>query len=276
MSAAVLLALFAAGIFTGALGALLGLGGGVFLVPALVLWFGADISHAAGAGLVAVIATSCAGAAVNVDKGIANMRLGLVLELSTVLGALCGGVLAAYLPARTLIALFGALLAGIGILLWRDGQDEAENGGDAAAEPGPLGGSYYDPAAGRVVSYAFRRLSAALGAGFAAGNLSGLLGVGGGVLKVPVMHLYCGMPMKAAAATSNFTIGVTAAAGAIVYFARGALDPLLSAVVALGVLLGSQGGLHLSARLRDRSVRRAFALVAALLAFGMLRRALGG
>ena len=266
-------ALLAAGAVTGLLGAVLGIGGGVFLVPALVLWFQVDMTQAVAAGLVAVIATSSAAASVNVERGTANMPLGLVLENATVLGALCGSFLAAFLAPELLIGLFGALLAVVTALLWR-----GPAGGPAlpGGKDGVLGGSYYDPAAGRTVSYSVRRLGAGLGVSFVAGNLSGLLGVGGGVLKVPVLHLYCGMPMKAAAATSNFMIGVTAAAGALVYFGRGEVDPVLSGTVALGVLGGSLFGTALSGRLRDRSVRRAFALLTFTLSVQMLRRAFGG
>ncbi len=266
------LPLLAAGAATGLIGSILGIGGGIFLVPALVLWFDVPIAHAAGAGLVAVIATSTAASASNVKKGTANMPLGLVLETTTVLGAITGGLLAAHSPERAVIFVFGILLAVISLLLWRD---PAKDSAKTAPARGVLGGEYYDPAERRTVRYGVRRMPTALSAGFFAGNLSGLLGVGGGVLKVPVLHLWCGVPMKAAAATSNFMIGVTAAAGAIVYFGHGRLDAPLSATVALGVLAGSTIGARTAGRLRDQWLRRGFSALTLFLALQMLRRALG-
>lgn len=266
-------ALLLAGAATGAVGAILGLGGGVFLVPALVLGFGVPIHAAAGAGLVAVIATSSAAAAVNVGKGIVNVELGMILETATVAGAITGGFAAAFLPARLLIGLFSVLLAAITVLLWRDrpsGDDDS-----AAETTGRFPASYEDPALGRRVRYAVRRLDVGMGTAFLAGNLSGLLGIGGGVVKVPVLHLFCGMPMKAAAATSNFMIGVTGAAGAVVYFANGQLDMRLSGLVTLGVLAGSTVGARAARRLTGRSVRKSFALLTLGLSVLMLRRSLG-
>lgn len=265
--------LFLAGGATGAIGAILGLGGGVFLVPALVLFFDVPIRAAAGAGLVAVIATSSAAAAINTGRGWVNIRLGMVLETATVAGAITGGFLAALLPARIVIGAFGTLLAAVTILLWRD-----KPGRGAAGDGEPKGRfieEFHDPALGRVVRYGVRRLEAAMGTAFFAGNLSGLLGVGGGVIKVPVLHLFCGMPIKAAAATSNFMIGVTGAAGAVVYAMHGELDPALSGVVALGVLAGSTLGAKIAPRLPSRGIRRAFALLTLILAVQMLRRSLG-
>lgn len=235
------------------------------------------MTQAAGAGLVAVTATSCAAASVNVLKGTVNVRYGLVLETATVAGAASGGLAAAHIPDRALIGGFGALLAAITLLLWRNGREEEDApGGEGGGGRGELGGEYFDAAAGRFVAYAPTRLPAGLFASFLAGNLSGLLGVGGGVLKVPVMHLYCGMPMKAAAATSNFMIGVTAATSALVYFARGDIDPVLSGTVAFGVLAGSRLGAHAGSRFKDANLRRLFALLTLFLSVQMLRRSFGG
>lgn len=270
---ALLMAAF--GAVAGLLGSLLGVGGGVFLVPALVLWCGVDLPHAVSAGLVAVIASSSAAGTVNVGRGTANMRLGMVLEPATVLGALTGGFSAALIPARGLIALFSALLAAITVLLWRRREEaDDESGSNAAA--GVLAASYHDSASGRDVSYSIVRLPTALATSFVAGNLSGLLGIGGGVLKVPVLHLYCGMPMKASAATSNLMVGVTAAAGAAVYLSRGAFEPAVTAAVTLGVLGGSEFGSRINRRVKDASVRRVFALLTAFLTTQMAWRAWHG
>jgi uncharacterized membrane protein YfcA len=273
MSGLTLLALLVTGGVTGAIGALMGIGGGVFLIPTLVLWFGIPIGKAAGAGLVAIIATSCAAASVNLDKGLVNIPLALTLETATVFGTLVGGALAGLIPPHILILIFGLLLAGVSILLWRGRSRGSDH--EQAETSGPFAAQYHDPAANRTVSYSVRRLPTGLGVGFFAGGLSGLLGIGGGVLKVPALHLWCGIPMKGAAATSNYMIGMTGAAGALFYFFQGRLDPVLSGVVAMGVLLGSRAGALVSRRIPDRHLRRAFALLTVFLAVQMLRRALG-
>lgn len=265
-----LLGLAAAGAAAGTLGAILGIGGGVFLVPVLALFFQVPMLQAVAAGLVAVIATSSAVASVNVEKGLANMRLGIVLELATVLGALLGALIAGWLAPAALMGLFGIVQAVVGLMLWR-GPAEAKDA--ARLAPGALGASYYDPAAKAEVSYRVRRLWAGLAVSLAAGGLSGLLGIGGGALKVPALHLFCGVPMKAAAATSNFMIGVTAAASAFLYFGRGDVEPVTTSAVVLGVLAGSAAGTRLNRSLKDQSVRRAFAALMLALSVQMLRRA---
>lgn len=264
--------LLLAGAFAGLLGAVLGIGGGVFLVPALVLWGGLPMKSAVAAGLVAVIASSSAAGSVNVGRGTVNMRLGMVLELSTVLGALAGTTAAAFLPARLLIGFFGLLLLVVSGLLWRGPGDEGPMPHESTL--GPLDGAYDDH--GQRVSYRFKRLPAALGVSAAAGGLSGMLGVGGGVFKVPALHLFCGMPLKAAAATSNFMIGVTAAASAFLYYLRGDVLPGPTSAIVLGVLAGSLLGTRLSAKLKDSAVRQAFAVLTLFLAVQMLRRAWNG
>ena len=266
--------LLAAGAACGLMGALLGLGGGIFLIPALVLVFGVPMHSAVAAGLVAVIATSSAGGSRNAEQGFANVRLGMVLEPATVSGALAGALLAQFLPERALLALFTGLLFGVSVALWR--RRHPRPGDIVAAGSGLLDGGYHDPSSGRAVSYSVRRLPAALAASLGAGLMSALLGVGGGIVKVPALHLFCGVPMKAAAATSNLMIGVTAAASAVVYLGRGHVPALLTATVCLGVLAGSQGGLWLSRRMSEAGIRRVFAAATFLIALAMLRRALAG
>lgn len=269
------LGLALAGAGAGLLGAVLGIGGGIFLVPALVLFFGVPMVNAVATGLVAVIATSSAVGAANVDRGVANMRLGMVLEVATVAGAILGSLLAHRVDPRLLIGLFSAVLAGVTALLWRGPAVDREPP-PHESQLGLLGGAYDDAAAGGRVSYRMRRLPAALGVSGAAGALSGLLGVGGGVFKVPALHLFCGVPMKAAAATSSFMIGVTAAASAVLYLGSGSLLTRPTALVVLGVLAGSALGAQVSARLKDESVRRLFAALTLVLAAQMLRKALDG
>jgi uncharacterized membrane protein YfcA len=242
----------------GMLGTLLGLGGGVFLVPFLVLVVGLPYQTAAAISLTTVIATSGAVSAAAAGKRLINVRLAMVLEVATAAGGLAGGVTAYMLSARTLQILFAALTASIGLVTLarlRHGEPVAD------ADPGILGGRYRDEALERDVTYRVRRLPVALVASLVAGNISTLLGVGGGIVKVPVLNAWCGVPMRAAAATSAFIIGVTATSGAVVYYGRGDLVPELAAAAVLGVHLGSAAGLRIGARLRPRALRVLMVLV---------------
>jgi uncharacterized membrane protein YfcA len=167
------------------------------------------------------------------------------------------------------------LLAVVSILLWRD-KAKGNESAIAKDNDSDLSGEYEDPSQGKTIRYEPKSIPMGLAAGFAAGNLSGLLGVGGGILKVPILHLYCGMPMKAAAATSNFMIGITAATSAVVYFGRGDIDPSLSGSVAFGVLIGSRFGATISGKFKDSNLRKAFALLTVFLSIQMIRKALYG
>ncbi len=263
------------GAVAGGLGAVLGIGGGVILVPLLVIGFGVPMHVAVATSLLSVIATSSAVATTNVELGTANMRLGMTLELATAVGAVGGGLIAGALSAGVLEALFAVLLAPTALLMWRGRSAAAavEAGADVP-DVGRLGARYVDPADGRTVAYHVRNLSGGMGISFAAGGVSGLLGIGGGIFKVPALHLLCGIPMKAAAATSNFMIGVTAAASAFLYYGRGEVEPALTAAIVLGVLVGSRGGMALTARVSGPFIRRLFAVLLVVVAVQMLIRAL--
>jgi hypothetical protein len=182
----------------------------------------------------------------------------MVLEVATALGGLAGGITASMLSPRVLQLLFAAVTATIGaVTLARlDRHDQASGG-----RVGRLGGEYYDPASRTTVSYQVRRLPLALAASLVAGNISTLLGVGGGIVKVPVLNAWCGVPMRPAAATSAFMIGVTATAGAVIYYGRGDLVPELAAAAVLGVQVGSAAGLRLGGRLGQRALSVLMALV---------------
>src|SRR5580658_10462512 len=202
--------LFAVGAGSGVAGAVLGTGGGVFLIPILVLAFGLPMRFAVGTSILCVIATSSAVASVNVERGTANMRLGMTLEIGTSLGAISGGLLAAWLSAPVLETVFAIVLIPTGILMWR-GRGETgpaapttTTDSRSADSTGVLGATFRDPQLGRDVSYRVQRLWAGFGISIVAGIMSGLLGIGGGVFKVPALMLFCGVPIKAAAATSNF------------------------------------------------------------------------
>jgi uncharacterized membrane protein YfcA len=257
------------GSIVGVLGAILGIGGGIFLVPALVLIFHIPVHHAIATSIVSVIATSSAVASTNVERGLANMRLGMTLEIATVLGAMSGALTAGWLSEATLLQIFAVALLVVAVLLgWKSGKGERAailNSqriilDDQPDDLGLLGASFYDPAEGRQISYRVWKVLPGFLASLIAGNLSGLLGVGGGFIKVPVIHLICGVPMKAATATSNFMIGVTAVASALIYFGRGEVRPALTATVILGVLAGSFIGSVVSQRLPGRLVQAIFAV----------------
>ena len=282
------LLLLVAGSLTGILGAILGIGGGVLLIPLLVIALDLPMHHAVATSIVSVIATSTAVASTNVERGTANMRLGMTLEIATALGAIAGGLTAGILHPRTLEGLFSIALVPTAVLMWRGRGEHSAPGDDSpvAVESSPssdnpghlgrLGGSYIDPAAGGTVSYRVERLPLGLMISFVAGNLSGLLGIGGGVFKVPALHLLCRVPVKAAAATSNFMIGVTAVASAFLYYGRGDLRPGLTAAVVLGVLAGSALGSVLNQYLGGIAVKRLFAVLLAVVAVQMIYRAIRG
>ena len=239
--------IFVAGIIAGGLGALLGLGGGIFLVPFLNLVFNFPITAAAAISLTTVIATSSSVSAGRAGKQLINMRLGMLLEVVTAGGSLLGGVTAQLLAQSTLQRLFGvtAMIVAV-IMLTRLNRRNVIL--DSTVDPGLLGGEYYEDESGCVVKYRVRRLPLAIVASFVAGNVSSLLGIGGGIIKVPILNAWCGVPLRAAAATSAFMIGVTATAGAIIYYGRGQIVPVLAAAAVLGVQVGSWGGMRVGQR----------------------------
>jgi uncharacterized membrane protein YfcA len=233
-------------VLAGGVGALLGVGGGAFLVPFLVL-AGVPFRVAVGTSLIMIIATSSAVATGNVGRGLINLRLGMALEVATAAGGLAGGLTAQLLSTSTLQTLFALVAATMGvIMLLRLGQREAVL--DDAEDPGRLGGRFRDEVRGRIQTYQVHRMPVALAASLVAGNISGLLGIGGGIVKVPVLVTWCGVPMRAAAATSSFMLGVTATASAVIYYAHGEVVPALAAAAVLGVQVGTRAGLFIGGR----------------------------
>lgn len=260
-------AVMAAGALFGALGALLGIGGGVFLVPFFVLALDLPIHQAIGTSLLTVIATSSAisGGA----RELINIRLGLLLEVATVAGSLVGGITAALLAPETLALVFALATFGIAIVMLTR-LDVRNVIFDETIQPGELGGRFWEAESGREVVYRVRRLPVALVGSFVAGNLSTLLGIGGGIVKVPMLNAWCGVPMRAAAATSAFMIGVTASSGAIIYYGRGAVVPVLAAAAVLGVRMGSSAGLRLGAKARARWLKLLMSIVLMIVSVLML------
>ena len=255
------LTIFGAGTVAGALGVALGLGGGIFLVPFLTLALGFPLKTAAAISLSTVIATSSAVGARRAGNQLINLRLGMVLEVATTVGSLLGGITVQYIAESTLQRLFGVVAAAVAFVMV--GRVNRRNViADPGADPGRLGGRFYEEESGCVVTYRVKRLPLALVASFVAGNVSSLLGIGGGIIKVPVLNVWCGVPLRAAAATSALMIGVTATGGAIIYYGHGDLRPLLAAPAVLGVQAGSWAGLRVA---EQTSVKWLKLLMAALL-----------
>lgn len=254
----------------GLLGAITGLGGGVILVPLLVTAFGVDIRYAIGASIVSVIATSSGAAAAYVKEGFSNVRVGMVLEVATTVGALSGAWLAPHVPARGLSVVFGIVLIGSAYLArhQEDHVDEHEPA-DRIATRLHLDSSY--PARdGTIRSYHVRNVPAGFGLMYVAGILSGLLGIGSGAVKVLAMDRAMKLPLKVSTTTSNFMIGVTAAASAGIYLRRGYIDPVLATPVVLGVLLGSIVGAMILRRAPSARLRRVLVVLIVLLGIEML------
>lgn len=265
-------------IAAGVLGSLLGLGGGIIVIPALTLLFGIDIRFAIGASIVSVIATSSGAAAAYVREGMTNLRVAMVLEVATVSGAITGAFLAGRLEVRWLYIIFAVVMGYSAIVMFRKRHEVIAD----AMRPAPwadylrLSGSYYDPAAKTQIIYRVVRARVGLVLMYLAGAISGLLGIGSGSLKVPAMDLAMHLPIKVSTATSNFMIGVTAAASAGVYFMRGDIVPFIAAPVAAGVLLGAFIGSHLLGRLRGATIRMVFVVVLLWVSVEMLLKGIRG
>lgn len=265
------LLVFSGSFAAGLLGALTGLGGGVVLVPLLTLGFHVDIRYAIGASLISVIATSSGAAAAYVREGFSSVRIGMFLEVATTLGALLGAFLAAKVPTRELAILFGLVLIYSAWLSWRSNKlmhvDPAID--NPSSDKLRLSGSY-PGRGGEHIHYKVDRIPQGFAMMFGAGTLSGLLGIGSGAVKVLAMDRIMRIPFKVSTTTSNFMIGVTAAASAGIYLRRGYVDPALAAPVMLGVLSGAVIGAKLLARTKVSVLRTVFAFVVFALGIEMI------
>jgi len=262
---------FAAGL----LGSLTGLGGGVVLVPLLTILFHVDIRYAIGASLVSVIATSSGAASAYVKEGFSNIRIGMFLEIATTVGALLGAYLAVWIPTAAIATIFGCTLLYSAYLSRRPRPPELRNlPPDPLATRLKLNGSFPDLDGKR--SYNVQRVPAGFSLMFGAGALSGLLGIGSGAVKVLAMDQAMRIPFKVSTTTSNFMIGVTAAASAGVYLSRGYVDPGLSMPVMLGVLAGSLLGSRILVKAETKSLRLIFSLVILVLGLQMLYKGIWG
>ncbi len=284
---AVGLLLLAGGAAAGLFGSLLGLGGGILIVPLLTLAFGLPLITAVGVSLVCVIMTSGAAAGVYLERRVANLRLGMTLELFTAIGALVGGLVAFLLPERTLELLFAVLLVYVAISMLRrrepatsvepdpdpepDGEPTEEPVPEpqlAAASPVPFIETLSGP------GYRVHRMGPGILGSLGAGVASALLGIGGGLIKVPVMHVVMGVPLRVATATSNLMIGITASASAIIYLIRGGLDAYAAAPTAIGVFIGASVGSRVAHRIDLRVLRGLFVVILLYTAWQMLQRAI--
>ncbi len=269
--------IFVTALAAGLMGSLTGLGGGVLIVPLLTVGFGLDIRVAIGASIVSIIATSSGAAAAYVRDHLTNIRIGMLLEMATTLGGLTGALITGYLPAGALFVLFGLILLFSAIPTARKLGEEIPVGvvSDGPSRMLRLAGRYPDRSAGAEVPYEVRGVPAGLSMMYFAGVFSGLLGIGAGALKVLAMDTAMRLPMKVSTATSNFMIGVTAAASAGVYFWRGDVVPVVAAPVALGVLGGSLVGAQLLLRFHNVTVRLIFIPVLVGVGIEMMLRGIG-
>ena len=260
----------------GFLGALTGLGGGVVVVPVLALALGVDIKYAIGASLVSVIATSSGAAAAYVKEGYSNIRIGMLLEIATTIGALLGAFLAVYTSTHIIAIIFGLVLIHSAYLSLVNSAPETGHPieSDALGKRFRLGGDY--PVDGRRQKYGVQNVPVGFGLMFGAGALSGLLGIGSGAVKVIAMDRAMKIPFKVSTTTSNFMIGVTAAASAGVYLSRGYIDPRVAMPVMLGVLGGAFLGTKVLVRARVRTLRVVFGIVILLLAIEMIANGITG
>jgi uncharacterized membrane protein YfcA len=254
--------------FAGLAGSLTGLGGGVVIIPLLTLFFHVDIRYAIGAALVASIATSSGSASAYVKEGITNVRLGMFLEIATTAGAVMGAILAIYTPVNTVAILFGVMLIFSAAMTLRKKSEAALAVGSNLSYRLKLNGSY--PTKNGPVDYKLNNVGAGLSIMTIAGMLSGLLGIGSGALKVLAMDTAMKVPFRVSTTTSNFMVGVTAAASAVVYLQRGYIDPGIAFPVIIGVLAGAFTGSKLLMKINVNSLKLIFSIAITLIALNMI------
>ena len=269
------LTLLGISVVAGFFGSLVGLGGGIVVVPVLTLLYHIDIRYAIGASIVSVIATSSGAAAAYVRERLTNLRVAMLLELGTTTGAITGAYLAGVLPLHWLFLIFGVVLAASAVaMIYRIRQSPENQITDSWADRLKLHGRYFDPALGKTVAYRVARTRLGLVLMYLAGTISGLLGIGSGILKVLAMDLAMRIPIKVSTASSNFMIGVTAAASAGVYFSRGDIDPFIASPVAVGVVVGATIGSRVMPKTDNRVLRVIFVLVLLFVAAQMILKGL--
>ena len=270
------LEIFLIAITAGVFGSMLGLGGGIIIVPVLTLVFNVPMQTAVAASTVSIIATSTGAAVAFLQDRLTNTRVAIWLEMGTSTGALSGALIASYLDQRFMYILFGLLLAYSGYNMFKTRKNELPEGvqPDRLSQKLQLQGSYTDRQLGKRIDYQVTGTIPGLIVMYFSGIAAGLLGIGAGIFKVPAMDQIMRIPFKASTATSNFMIGVTAASGAVVYFARGDVKPMITGPVVLGVLLGAIFGAKLMVRLKSSTIRKLFIPIIIYTAFEMIYRGL--
>jgi len=268
MELIILFGLIALGMGAGVLGAMFGLGGGVIFVPVLMIVFGLAPAEAAAVSLVGIVAGSVSASSIFVEKGLSNIRLGLLLEITTTVGAITGAIIAGLMDAWILSLVFCAVMVYSGMKMILNPE--------RIVKPSDTGGRmcfrYRDESTGEDVPYEVQRVKTGSIACIFAGALSSMTGVGGGAIKVPVMNLLMNIPLKAASATSSYMIGITAFSGAVTYFFSGQLDLAFAGGVAIGAFAGSVAGTYLARKTNTKHLRKYFSIVLFMMAFLVLLR----
>lgn len=264
-------------IVAGIVGSVLGLGGGIIVTPALTLLFNVDIKHAIGASIISVICTSSGSAIAYLKDKITNVRIGMFLEVATTIGAITGAFLGGLFNSSVLYLIFGFFLlySAINMIKNRNTETPENITTDPLAEKLNLNGSYYDKALDKNIDYNVDSVKGAFGVMYGAGIMSGLLGIGSGSFKVMAMDMFMKLPLKVSSATSNFMMGVTAAASAGIYFSKGDIDPKIAAPVALGVLIGATIGARIMQRLKSKTIRKIFIPILGYVSIQMILKGLG-
>lgn len=269
-------------VLAGFLGSLVGLGGGIIITPALTILFGFDIKYAIGASIVAVIATSSGSAIAFVKDHVSNMRVGMLLEVFTTAGGVVGALMAGVFSSKLLYIFFSLILLNsfygmlkkTGLITKVKKEEEiVEN--DKYAEKYKLNSSYYDKATGETVKYNVTNVPQGSLVMFGAGFASGLLGIGSGAFKVVALDTYMKLPIKVSTATSNFMMGVTATASALIYFFNGTINPAVAAPIAIGTLIGSRTGAKVMQRLDAKYIRYIFLPILLFTIINMFLKGLG-
>jgi uncharacterized protein len=258
-------------IMAGVLGSLLGLGGGIIIIPFLTLVYGIDIRYAIAASLISIVATSSGAAASYLKDSLTNLRLGVFLEIGTVIGAIVGFLLANYIKAQLLFLLFGTFLLFSAIMMLRSREEQISVNNHPWAEKLQLDSIFPDDQ-GHPIIYKIERVPWGLFLMFIAGILSALLGIGSGILKVLAMDGVMKLPIKVSSATSNFMIGVTASASAGAYFLKGDVRPEIAAPVAVGIIIGSYFGAKLMVKLPAQLIRKIFVVVLVIVSIQMIAK----
>ena len=269
-------------VFAGFLGSLVGLGGGIIITPALTILFGFDIKYAIGASIVAVIATSSGSAIAFVKDHVSNMRVGMLLEVFTTAGGVVGALMAGVFSSKLLYIFFSLILLNsfYGMLkktglITKVKKEEEKVENDKYADKYKLNSTYYDKASGETVKYNVTNVPQGSLVMFGAGFASGLLGIGSGAFKVVALDTYMKLPIKVSTATSNFMMGVTATASALIYFFNGTINPVVAAPIAIGTLIGSRTGAKVMQRLDAKYIRYIFLPILLFTIINMFLKGLG-